>query len=166
MMLAMVVMCSGEFKFYFLTSHITSLQLVIELRRFEWTCVQCPLRFFTSWKMKDLEEQRVWVKFCFKLGKNFYGGFSDVATGLWGGLFEPYAMLRVVSAFQIGQNVHRRWSKMFRSPTILRELVQSLAKVTRLLKYSVKLRHCILCADVAACRFTTCCHISTQYTMT
>ena len=41
---------------------------------------------------------------------------------------------------------------MFRSSTILRELVQSLAKVTLLLKHSVKLRCCILCGDVAACR--------------
>ena len=41
---------------------------------------------------------------------------------------------------------------MFRSSTILRELVQSLVKVTLLLKHSVKLRHCILCGDVAACR--------------
>ena len=40
---------------------------------------------------------------------------------------------------------------MFRSSIILRELVQSLAKVTLLLKHSVKLRHCILCGDVAAC---------------
>ena len=39
---------------------------------------------------------------------------------------------------------------MFRSLTILRELVQSLVKVTLLLKHSVKLRHCILCRDVAA----------------
>jgi len=45
----------------------------------------------------------------FQIRKNFYGDFSDVATGLWGGMFEPYAMLRVVSAFQIGQNLHRRW---------------------------------------------------------
>ena len=40
---------------------------------------------------------------------------------------------------------------MFRLSTILRELVQSLAKVTLLLKHSVKLRRCILCGDVAAC---------------
>ena len=40
-------------------------------------------------KMTDLEEQRVCVKFCFKLGKTFYGDFSDVATGLWRGFFEP-----------------------------------------------------------------------------
>ena len=54
--------------------------------------------------MKDLEEQRVCVKFCLKLGKkNLYRDFTDVATGLWGGLFEPYAMLRVVSAFKSGR---------------------------------------------------------------
>jgi len=41
---------------------------------------------------------------------------------------------------------------MFRSSTILTELVQSLAKVTLLLKYSVKLCLCVLCGDVAACR--------------
>jgi hypothetical protein len=40
---------------------------------------------------------------------------------------------------------------MFLSSTILRELVQSLAKVTLLFKHSVKLRR-ILCGDVAACR--------------
>ena len=44
---------------------------------------------------------------------------------------------------------------MFRSSTILRELVQSLAKVTLLLKHSVKLRR-ILCGDVAACREMAC----------
>ena len=45
---------------------------------------------------------------------------------------------------------------MFRSSTIFRELVQSLAKVTLLLKHSVKLRRCILCGDVAACREMAC----------
>ena len=45
---------------------------------------------------------------------------------------------------------------MFQSLTILRELVQSLAKVIFLLKHSVKLRHCILCGDVAACHGTAC----------
>jgi len=45
---------------------------------------------------------------------------------------------------------------MFRSSTFLRELVLSLAKVTLLLKYSVKLRRCILCGDVAACRDMAC----------
>ena len=45
---------------------------------------------------------------------------------------------------------------MFRSSTILRELVQSLAEVTLLLKDSVKLSRCILCGDVAACREMAC----------
>ena len=45
---------------------------------------------------------------------------------------------------------------MFRSSTILRELVQSLAKVTLLLKHSVKLRRCTLFGDVAACREIAC----------
>jgi len=45
---------------------------------------------------------------------------------------------------------------MFRSSTILRELVESLAKDTLLLKHSEKLRRCIVCADVVACRETAC----------
>ena len=45
---------------------------------------------------------------------------------------------------------------MFRSSTILSELVQTLYKVTLLLKHSVKLRHCIVCGDVAACREIAC----------
>jgi hypothetical protein len=45
---------------------------------------------------------------------------------------------------------------MFRSSTIFRDLVQSLAKVTLLLKHSVKLRRCMLSGDVAACREMTC----------
>ena len=45
---------------------------------------------------------------------------------------------------------------MFRSSTIPRELVQSLAKVTLLLKHSVKSLRCILCGDVAACREMAC----------
>jgi len=44
---------------------------------------------------------------------------------------------------------------MFRSSTILRELVQSQAKVTLLLKQSVKLCR-ILCGAVAACREMAC----------
>jgi hypothetical protein len=44
---------------------------------------------------------------------------------------------------------------MFQSSTILKELVQSLAKLTLLLKHSVKLRR-ILCGDVAACREVEC----------
>jgi hypothetical protein len=45
---------------------------------------------------------------------------------------------------------------MFRSSTILRKLVQGLAKVTLLLKNSIKLCHYILCGDVAACREMAC----------
>ena len=45
---------------------------------------------------------------------------------------------------------------MFRSSTILRELVQSLAKVKLLLKHSVILHGCVLCGDVAACREMVC----------
>jgi len=45
---------------------------------------------------------------------------------------------------------------MFRSSTILRELVQSLAKVIFMLKHSVKLGRCILCGDVAACPEMAC----------
>jgi len=44
----------------------------------------------------------------FQIGKNYYRDFSDVATGLWSGLFELYAMSQVVPAFQIRQNVHQR----------------------------------------------------------
>jgi len=49
--------------------------------------------------------------------KNFYGGFSDVATGLLRGLFEPYAISLMVPAFQIGQNVYRRRPQIWRSST-------------------------------------------------
>jgi hypothetical protein len=53
--------------------------------------------------------------------------------------------------FNLHENTHNYRSYIFRSSTIFRELVQSLAKVTLLLKHSVKLRHYILCGDVAAC---------------
>jgi len=45
---------------------------------------------------------------------------------------------------------------MFRSSSILRELTQSLDKVTLLLKYSVNLRCCILSGEAAACREMAC----------
>jgi hypothetical protein len=44
---------------------------------------------------------------------------------------------------------------MFRSTTIIRELVLSLAKVMFILKHSVKLRRYMLCGGVTAC-----CHIT------
>ena len=45
---------------------------------------------------------------------------------------------------------------MSRSSTILSELVQSVAEVIFLLKHSVKLRRCILCGYVSACREMAC----------
>jgi len=44
---------------------------------------------------------------------------------------------------------------MLRSTTIIRELVQSLAKVILILKHSVKLCCYLLCGGVAACCYTT-----------
>jgi hypothetical protein len=40
---------------------------------------------------------------------------------------------------------------VFRYSTIIREIVQSLAKVIFMSKHSVKLRHYLLCGCVAAC---------------
>ena len=54
-------------------------------------------------------------------------------------------------SLNLHENTHNYRSYLFRSSTILRELVQDLAKVTLLLKHSVKLRR-ILCEDVAECR--------------
>jgi hypothetical protein len=45
---------------------------------------------------------------------------------------------------------------MFRFSTILRELVQSLAKIMFMLKYPLKLRRFLLHGDVAACREMAC----------
>jgi hypothetical protein len=45
---------------------------------------------------------------------------------------------------------------MFRSTTIIRELVLNLAKVVFMLKHQVKLRHCVLFGDVAACHRVAC----------
>ena len=73
----------------------------------------------------------------FQIGKSFYGNFSDVATGLWRGLFEPYTMSWVVPAFQMGQNVHRRrpqiwmafhfngWWSRWESATVVHQLPYS-----------------------------------------
>ena len=67
------------------------------------------------------------------------------------------ALLLNLEKSNLLQNTHNYRSYMFRSSTIIRELVQSLAKVIFLLKTSVKLCHCILCGDVAACHETACC---------
>ena len=45
---------------------------------------------------------------------------------------------------------------MFRSSTIIRELVLNLAKVIFMLKHSVKLRRCMLFGDVTACHGMAC----------
>ena len=45
---------------------------------------------------------------------------------------------------------------MFRSTTIIRELVLNLAEVIFMLKHSVKLRRYMLFGDVAACHRTAC----------
>jgi hypothetical protein len=45
---------------------------------------------------------------------------------------------------------------MFRSSTIIRELVLNLAEVIFTSKHSVKLRRCMLSGDVAACHGAAC----------
>ena len=45
---------------------------------------------------------------------------------------------------------------MFRSLTIIRELVLNMAKVIFMLKHSVKLRRYLLCGCVAACHGMAC----------
>jgi len=45
---------------------------------------------------------------------------------------------------------------MFRSSTIIRELVLNLAKVIFMLKHSIKLRRYMLFGDVAACHRVAC----------
>jgi len=45
---------------------------------------------------------------------------------------------------------------MFRSSTIIRELVLNLTKFIFMLKHSVKLRHYLLCGCVAACHGMAC----------
>jgi hypothetical protein len=57
--------------------------------------------------------------------------------------------------FKIYIKIHTKYrSYMFRSPTIFRELVPSLAKV--MLKHSVKLCRYRLCGSVAACLGVAC----------
>jgi hypothetical protein len=54
---------------------------------------------------------------------------------------------------------------MFRPTTIVRELHLSFAKVTIMLKQSVKLRRYVLCGGVAACCNTTAQYITTCVTL-
>jgi len=105
--LEMVALCSGDFKLHSATSSIMPWQLVIELHTSERVClvlsvIFCKLINEGSWGATHLRQ------ILFQIGKNVYGDFTDVATGLWRGLFESYAMSRVVPAFQIGKNFHRR----------------------------------------------------------
>jgi len=53
-------------------------------------------------------------------------------------------------------STHRYLSYMFRSTTIIRELVLNLAKVIFMLKHAVKLRRYMLIGDVAACHKAAC----------
>ena len=51
---------------------------------------------------------------------------------------------------------------MFRSSTIIRELTLNLAKVTFMLKHTVKLRRYLLCGCVAACHGMACVFYAVQ----
>ena len=80
--------------------------------------------------------------------------FNPLETKLIYILFTHQQMhfLLNLEKLNLHENTHNYRSYMFRSSTILKESVQSLAKITLVLKHSVKLRRCILCGDVAACR--------------
>ena len=54
---------------------------------------------------------------------------------------------------------------MFRSTTIIRELVLNLAKVKFMLKHSVKLSHYKLFGDVAACHRVACVFVLCRMTL-
>ena len=63
----------------------------------------------------QVEERRILKSnmFAWNSVSNWEKPLRKLFRCLWGGLFELYAMLQVVSAFQIGQNVHRRWSQIW-----------------------------------------------------
>ena len=90
----------------------------------------------------------------FQIGKNFYEDFSDVATGLWRGLFEPYAMSRVVPAFQIGQNVHRNDPKSGRPSTSMDD--EHVEKVLALILQNRRLTVREVAEEVGICKSS--CH--------
>ena len=96
-------------------------------------------------------------------------------------LNSKYTYYYTSKSLNLHENTHNDRSYMFRSSIILREIVQSLPKVTLLLKHSVKLRRFIFVemwqhvvkwlVYFLLCRlhnkqhtrhFTTCCHISTN----
>ena len=86
----------------------------------------------------------------FQIRKNFYGDFSDVATGLWRGLFEPYAMSRVVPAFQIGQNVHRRRPQIWTAFHAMDD--DHVEKVLALIRQNRRLTVCEVAEEVGICK--------------
>jgi hypothetical protein len=54
-----------------------------------------------------------------------------------------------LETFKMYIKIHTKYrSNMFRSTTIIRELVMNLAKVTFILKHSVKLRRCMLVSEL------------------
>ena len=69
------------------------------------------------------------------------------------------ALLLNLEKFNIHYNTHNYRSYMFRSSTILRELVQSLAKVIFLLKHSVKKFVVVYCVEMCqhVVKWRVCC---------
>ena len=93
-------------------------------------------------------------QFLFQIGKNFYGDFPDVATGLWRGLFKPYAMSRVVPVFQIRQNVHRRRPQSGRPSTSMDD--DQVEKVLALIRQNRRLTVREVAEEVGICKSS--CH--------
>ena len=73
----------------------------------------------------------------------------------------PY-LLNLEKFLNLLENTHKYRSYMFGSTTIIRELVLNLAKVTFMLKHSVKLRRYMLFGDVAACYRVACVFCAVQ----
>jgi hypothetical protein len=103
-----MVVYSREFKLYSDNGSIMPCQLVIEWRALDCVCVFSTLVDFWQVETWRILRSNVFASNSVSNWKKFYRDFSDVATGLWRRLFEPYAMSWVVPAFQIGQNVHCR----------------------------------------------------------
>jgi len=91
----------------------------------------------------------------FHIGENFYGDFSDVATGLRRGLLEPYAMSRVVSAFQIGQNVHRKRTQIWTAFHIMDD--DDVEKVLAVIRQNRRLTVREVAEEVGICKSS--CHL-------
>jgi len=64
--------------------------------------------------------------------------------------------LETWKSLNLRENKHKFWLLHVSVFDYPQELVKGLAKTTLLLKHSVKLRRCILCGDVAACREMVC----------